>query len=82
MMMYIQNMTQHVRVQEFQTEKFFYKSVYTRTHKHPAGGKTAPAFWAFWKKKCRFRHSETADSFPKMVLKIPGILKWFFNDDL
>jgi hypothetical protein len=33
-------------------------------------------------KKCRFRHSETADSFPKMVFKIPGILKWFFNDDL
>ena len=51
-------------------------------HKQPGGGKTAPAFWALWKKKCRFRHSETADSFPKMVLKIPGILKWFFNNDL
>ena len=49
--------------------------------KNTRRGKTAPAFWAFWE-KYRFRHSETADSFPKMVLKIPGILKWFFNDDL
>jgi hypothetical protein len=47
----------------------------------PPGGKPRQRFERF-EKKCRFRHSETADSFPKMVLKIPGILKWFFNDDL
>ena len=47
----------------------------------PPGGKPRQRFERF-EQKCRFRHSETADSFPKMVLKIPGILKCFFNDDL
>ena len=44
-------------------------------------GETAPAFWSFWK-KCRFRHRETTDSFPKIRLKFPGNLKCFFDDDL
>ena len=49
--------------------------------KLPVGGKTAPAFWTFWK-KCRFHHSETTDSFPKIGFKFPGNLKCFFDDVL
>ena len=48
--------------------------------KHPVGGKTAPAVVSVLK-KCRFRHSETTDSFSKIGLKIPGNLK-SFDDDL
>ena len=33
-------------------------------------------------KKCRFRQSETTDSFPKIGLKFPGELKCFFDDVL
>ena len=44
-------------------------SIFERLN-HPVGGETAPAFWAFWK-KCRFHHSETTDSFPKISLKFP-----------
>ena len=50
-------------------------------HKLPAGGKTAPAFSGFFK-KCRFRHSETTDSCPKIGSKFPGILKCFLKDNL
>ena len=49
--------------------------------KLPVGGKTAPAFWTFWK-KCRFRHSETTDSFPKIGLNFPGNLWSAFDDVL
>ena len=72
-------MTQHVRVQEFQTEKFFYKSVSARTHKQPAGGKTAPAFWAFWKKNVVFAIAKLLIHSPKWSLKSPGFWSVFLT---
>jgi hypothetical protein len=33
-------------------------------------------------KKCRFRHSETIDSFHEKGLKFPGNLKCIFDDVL
>jgi hypothetical protein len=50
-------------------------------HKHPIGGKPRQRFERI-EKKCRFRHSETTDAFPKIGLKFPGNLKCFFDDDL
>ena len=38
----------------------------------PSGGKPRQCFEHF--EKCRFRHSETTDSFPKIGLKFPGNL--------
>ena len=46
-----------------------------------SGGIPRQRFVCF-EKKGRFRQSETTDSFPKIGLKFPGNLKWFFNDDL
>ena len=71
----------HVFTTFFSGALAVHTQIYTYIHIHPAGGKPRQRFERF-EKKCRFRHSETAGSFPKMVLKIPGILKWFFNDDL
>ena len=48
----------------------------------PSGGKLRQRSERLKKKKCRFRHSETTDSFPKVGLKFPGDLKCSFNDDL
>ena len=42
----------------------------------PSGGKPRQRFEGSFK-KCRFRHSETTDSCPKIGPKFPGILKCF-----
>ena len=47
----------------------------------PPGGKPRQRFEGFLK-KCRFRHSETTDSCPKIGSNFPGILEYVLNDNL
>ena len=47
-------------------------------HKHPVGGKTAPAVVSVWK-KCRLHQSEAIDLFQNKWLKPPGNFHWVFD---